>query len=158
METGRSHKVIQPDGKEGSYATIDIIEGVSVLPIDDEGNAYITRQFRYALGRKNLETIAGGINDGEPLENAKREAKEELGIEAEEWISLGKIEGITSITNNTTHLFIARGLTVSKPDSEGTEEIEPVKMKLSELTDKVLSGEITHSETSVLVLKAVMRK
>lgn len=87
-------KVIPPDGKEGLYATIVIIEGVAVLPIDDDGNAYITRQFRYALGRKNLEAIAGGINKGEPLENAKREAKEELGIEANEWISLGKIEGI----------------------------------------------------------------
>lgn len=79
-------KVIKPDGKAGTYSTIKFIPGVSVLPVDDDGFIYLTKQFRYALGRIDLEVISGAINDESELEAAKRESKEELGIEAEEWI------------------------------------------------------------------------
>jgi hypothetical protein len=33
--------VIQPDGKDGTYGTVDFPPGVGVLPIDDEGNVYL---------------------------------------------------------------------------------------------------------------------
>ena len=38
-------KVIQPDGKDGSYATIEFVSGVTVLPIDDEDFVYLTNSF-----------------------------------------------------------------------------------------------------------------
>jgi len=146
--------VIEPDGKDGKYATIDFPPGVSILPIDDDGNIYITRQFRYALGREDLEAIAGGIEGEGRLQAAKREAREELGIEAGEWKYLGKIESDTSITNSLCHLYLARKLTFKKPKRESTEDIETVKMKLDEAVEKVMKGEITHGQTCVLVLKA----
>src|SRR5215203_3266612 len=81
--------VVQPDGKDGEYATVRMKAGVCTLAIDDEDNVYLTRQFRYALGAESLEVIAGGMDEGEPLENARREAREEMGIEAGEWIEMG---------------------------------------------------------------------
>ena len=147
-------EVIQPDGKDGKYATICFVGGVSVLPLDDDGFVYLTKQFRYALEREDLEVVSGAVEDEEPLAAAKREAREELGIEAEEWIELGKIENDTSITNSRAHLFLARRLTFGKPEREGTEQIETVKMKFDEALDKVLKGEITHGQTVALVLKA----
>ena len=146
--------VIQPDGKDGKYATVCFVEGVSVLPLDDDNFIYLTKQFRYALERENLEVVSGAVEKEEPLEAAQREAKEELGIEAEEWTDLGKIESDTSITNSTAHLFLARRLTTGEPEREGTEQIETVKMKFSEALEKVMSGEITHGQTVALVLKA----
>ena len=147
--------VIEPDGKDGKYATIRLKQGACVLPIDDEGNVYITRQFRYAQEKKMLEALAGAIEEGEDkLEAAKREAKEELGIEAEDWKYLGKIESDTSITNSTTHLFLARKLKIKEPERESTEDIETVKMKLFEAVEKVENGEITSGHTCVLILRA----
>jgi 8-oxo-dGTP pyrophosphatase MutT (NUDIX family) len=146
--------VIQPDGQDGKYATICFVRGVSVLPMDDDGFIYITRQFRYAIGREDLEVVSGAIETEEPLKAAKREAKEELGIEAEEWTDLGKIESDTSITNSTAHLFLARRLSFGEPEREGTEQIETVKMKFDEALDKVMNGEITHGQTVTLILKA----
>jgi 8-oxo-dGTP pyrophosphatase MutT (NUDIX family) len=146
--------VIEPDGKDGKYATIDFPPGVSILPIDDDGNIYITRQFRYALGREDLEAIAGGIEGEGRLQAAKREAREELGIEAGDWKYLGKIESDTGITNSLCHLYLARKLTFKKPKRESTEDIETVKMKLDKAVEKVMKGEITHGQTCVLVLKA----
>jgi 8-oxo-dGTP pyrophosphatase MutT (NUDIX family) len=149
-------QVIRPDGKDGHYATIKFKEGVAVLPVTENGDVFLTEQFRYALGRKNLEVISGAIDgeDGEPLQAAKREAKEELGIEADEWIPLGKTQTDTSITNSTAHLFLARKLTFSEARPEGSEEIEPVKLKLADAVEKVVSGEISNGQTCVLVLKA----
>jgi ADP-ribose pyrophosphatase len=146
--------VVQPDGKDGKYATIRFVQGVSVLPLDDDGFIYLTKQFRYAIEREDLEVVSGAIEREEPLAAARREAKEELGIEAAEWTDLGKIESDTSITNSTAHLFLARRLTFGKPAREGTEQIETVRMKFTEALEKVMRGEITHGQTVVLILKA----
>ena len=102
----------------------------------------------------NLESIAGGIEDEDKLKAAKREAREELGIEAEKWTYLGVVESDTSITNSLCHLYLAQKLTFTKPKREATEDIETVKMKLEEAVEKVLVGEITHGQACILILKA----
>jgi 8-oxo-dGTP pyrophosphatase MutT (NUDIX family) len=145
--------VIQPDGKDGKYATVRLVQGAAVLPMDDDGNVYLTKQFRYAIERDDLEAVSGAIEDEEPREAARREAKEELGIEAEEWTDLGVLESDSSITNSTVHLFLARKLSFTKTEREGTEDIETVKMKFTEALEKAMRGEITHGQTLVLILK-----
>lgn len=146
--------VIEPDGKDGKYATIRFPPGVAILPLDDDGNVYLTRQFRYALERDNVEAIAGGIESEGRLQAAKREAREELGIEADQWTYLGKMESDTGITNSLCHLYLARKLKFKKPKREASEDIKTIKMKLEEASEKVLSGEITHGQSCVLILKA----
>lgn len=147
-------KVVQPDGNPGEYAIVEMKPGVCILAIDDEENVYLTRQFRYALGAESLEVIAGGIDDdGEPLENAKREAREEMGIEAEEWLDLGEAETDTSIVRSRAHFFVARDLKFTEPEREGTEAMKPIKLKFDEAVEKVLSGEIKHALSCVLILK-----
>lgn len=91
--------VVKPDGREGKYATVKMTPGVCVLPVDDEGNVYLLKQFRYAVEHESLEVSAGGIEGEEPLDAARREAKVELGIEARVWIELGRAETDTSIIN-----------------------------------------------------------
>jgi ADP-ribose pyrophosphatase len=148
-------KVTQPDGKPGEYATVRMIPGVCVIPIDDEGNIYLTRQFRYALGRENIEAAAGGVEEGEtPEDAARREAKEELGIEAEEWEELGPVDPDTSIVHNPATMFVARRLTIGEQETEGSETIEIVKMRFEEAVEKVMAGEITHGATALLILKS----
>ena len=51
--------------------------GACILPVDDEGNVYMVRQFRYALGEEIWELPAGKLKAGEdPFEAAKREQSE----------------------------------------------------------------------------------
>ncbi len=146
--------IIKPEGDEGKYATIRMKPGVAILPIDDEGNVYLTRQFRYAFEAESLETPCGGIDGEKPLAAAKRESCEELGIEAEEWIELGAYEMDTSIIKSPAYLFIAKKLKFTEPDLEGSEKIKMVKMSLAEAGEKVLSGEVTHAISAILILKA----
>ncbi len=146
--------VIEPNGKNGTYATIEFVPGVSVLAIDDEDFVYLTEQFRYVAGRKTLEIIAGGVEDETPRRAAKRELKEELGIRAKEFIKLGKIQLDHSIIKSQTTLFLARKLTFGETEQDAAEDVKLVKIKLAEAVKKVLSGEITHAPSCVLILRA----
>jgi 8-oxo-dGTP pyrophosphatase MutT (NUDIX family) len=147
--------VIQPDGEPGRYATVRMKPGVSVLAVDEEGFAYLARQFRYAVGRESVEVVSGAIDEGEePRDAARRELREEAGIEAGELISLGQLDLDTSIVNCPASLFLARGLRFKETEQEGTENIRVEKMPLEEAVRRVMQSEITHGPTCALILKA----
>lgn len=153
--TVREDRVIQPDGKRGTFGVVEMTRGVSVLPIDDEGNVYLVRVFRYTLDRESLETIAGGIEAGETAaDTARRELKEEAGIEAEELLDLGIVDQMTEIVVSPDHLFVARGLSFGKPDLDATEAMTRVKAPLDEAVAWALDGTITHAASALLILKA----
>ena len=79
-------KILLPDGNT-SYREFCLHKGaVAVIPITDNNEAILVRQFRYAHHREFLEIPAGKLDYvGEiPLEAAKRELREETGIRASE--------------------------------------------------------------------------
>ncbi|HEX9950550.1 MAG TPA: NUDIX hydrolase [Rubricoccaceae bacterium] len=148
-------QVVQPDGERGQYATVRMKPGVTILPIDGEGRVRLVRQFRYALGAESLEAPAGGVDDGEdPLDAARRELEEELGITAETWEPLGTVHIDTSIVHCPDHLFVARDLTFGEPDREGTERMTSVTVTLGEAVERVVRGEIVQASSCVLILLA----
>lgn len=148
-------QVIRPDGKPGIFGTVKIKSGVSVLPLDDSGFVYLTEEFRYALGKGSIEVVSGAIDKDEtPINCAKRELKEELGIEAKEWIDLGLVNPFTSVIASPAYLFLAKNLKFTKRNQEGTEIITLKKFKLGEAVKMVLDSKITHGPSCVLILKA----
>lgn len=147
--------VIKPDGQEGIYATAHIKPGVSVLALDEEGFVYLAREFRYAVGRETHEVVGGAIDDGEqPHEAARRELREELGIEADELVPLGHVDPMPSMVDSPSHLFLARGLTIGEPQQEGSETIRRERLKLEEAVRMVLRDDISHGSSCVLILRA----
>jgi 8-oxo-dGTP pyrophosphatase MutT (NUDIX family) len=152
-------QVTQPDGQPGLYATITMSPGVAVLPVDDAGYVRLTRQFRYALGRESLEVVSGATRANEPpLEAARRELGEELGIAAGAWTDLGRVDPDTAKLRSPVWLFLAEGLTFTQPDQEGTEVIQSVKLPFAEAVRQVLVSAITHAPSCVLILKARMAR
>lgn len=149
-------KVINLSGKDGIYGHMKIKDGVNVLPIDEEGNVYLGREFHYGVGKATIEVIAGGIEAGEsPSNTAKRELREELGIIAEEFIDFGITHPLTAYSDTTSYLYLAKKLSFSSQELEDSEEIEIVKVSLSEAVEMVNSGKITSAESCILILKAV---
>ena len=148
-------KVIRPDGRAGTFGTVHMKPGVSVLALDDEGFALLTSEYRYAIERESVEVVSGGIEDAESeLEAAQRALREELGVEAAEWTDLGSIDPFTSIVFSPARLFLARRLTHTTRDHDGTELIETRRMEFLEAIRMVLDGRITHGPSCVLILKA----
>lgn len=150
--------VIRPDGNPGTFTVAHMKRGVSILALDDAGLVYLTREFRYALGRESLEVVSGGIDEGEePLAAAQRELKEELGIEASRWTDLGTNDPFTSMVHAPVRLFLARSLIFGECKREGTEKIRCVKMTLADAVHHVLENRISNATSSVLILKAHLR-
>lgn len=154
----RVDDAVGPDGKPGKRAVAKLLPGVAVLALDDEGFAHLVRPFRYAIERESVEVVNGAIDEGEePIDAARRELKEELGIEAGEMLDLGPLDAITSQVLSPSHLFLARRLTFGEPDPEGTEDLKPFKVEFEEAVRMVMDGEITQATSCVLILKARRR-
>jgi len=153
----RKDDVIRPDGKPGTHSVVTLKPGVTVLAMDDERNVYLTEEFHYGVGRITIEAVSGGIEpDERSLETAKRELREELGIEAEEWTDLGVVDPFTASVVSPTQLYLARKLRFGDQALEGTEQIKCVKMTLAEAVEMVIESEITHGPSCVLILKTAM--
>jgi len=148
-------KVIRPDGKDGIFGVVEMSPGVAVLPIDNDGNIYLTKEYHYAVEQETIEAVSGAVNKNEDIEEAaKRELKEELGILADELIDLGKVFPLTSLVKITNYLFLARRIKFSEAQPEGTEIIETVKMPIQKAIEYVYDGTICDGTTVTLILKA----
>lgn len=149
--------VIRPDGLPGSYSTVEIKPGVTVVALDEQNIVHLTSEFHYAVGRVTLEGVSGGIESGESaLESAHRELLEELGIVAQKWTSLGTVDPFTSAVRSPVELFLAEGLTFEATQLEGTELIERVSLPLSDAISAVMECRITHAPTCVALLKVAL--
>lgn len=148
-------RVIRPDGEPGSFATVTLKAGVSVLAIDEENEVYLTSEYRYAIEEESIEAVSGAIDGGEsPEAAARRELREELGIEAERWDVLGTVHPLTSVLHSPASLFLARGLSFFEPNLQDGEIIRLVRVKLSEAVRMVMESEIKHAPSCMLILKA----
>src|SRR5437588_12646282 len=148
-------EVVRPNGEPGRYATMRMRPGVAVLALDEDGFVHLVRLFRYAVGKECVEVVQGMIDEGEEAPDAaRRELREELGIEAEELTDLGLVDAVTSQVFSPARVFLARGLTFGKPDRESAGRMRPVKVTLDEAARMVMDGEITQGTTCVLILKA----
>lgn len=146
--------VIRPDGLTGTYSTVELKAGVTVVALDSQSNVHLTSEFHYAVGRVTLEGASGGIESGEsPLASAQRELREELGIIASRWTSLGTVDPFTAAVRSPVELYLAQELTFADAQLEGTELIECVSMSLSEAIEHLMDGRITHAPTCVALLK-----
>jgi ADP-ribose pyrophosphatase len=83
----RLDKVLEPSGKTFTKEIIVHSGAVCVVPILDNGDVVLVRQYRHAAQVELLELCAGGLNPGEdPLEAARRELEEETGYRAEKLV------------------------------------------------------------------------
>ena len=148
-------QVTRPDGEPGVYAVVKIKPGSSVIAVGDDRMAYLAGQFRYGVGRDSVEAACGCVEDDEgPAQAARRELSEELGIEAENFVDLGRVDPLTAMLDAPSYLFLATGLSFKEKEQEGSEEIRMVKLPLDEAVRQALEGEITDATSCVLILRA----
>lgn len=149
------HEVINPSGGDGIYGVVHFKNyAVGVIPIDENGYTWLVGQYRYPLDLYSWELPEGGgpLAD-EPLESAKRELREEVGITAKKWTKLMDIHTSNSITDELGFVYIAQELTFGETEHEEVEEIAIRKVHFSELVEMIMDGQITDSITIASVLK-----
>ena len=111
-------------------------DAVAVVAYDDE-QLYLIRQAREAIGRADILELPAGIMDVEgesPLETGRRELREEIGMEADDWVHATSYFSSSGFNDEQVHVFLATGLRkVAEPDADGEEGLELVTWPLAEL-------------------------
>jgi len=147
-------RILLPDGRESVREVMEHPGGVTVLPMDEQGNVYCVRQYRYPVGKHLLEAPAGKLEPGEdPLECAVRELSEETGFTADEPIDLGRIYPSPGYSAEILYLYLARGLHAGEMHLDEGEFLDVEKHSLDELTELVMRGELSDGKTVAAVLK-----
>jgi ADP-ribose pyrophosphatase len=150
----REDRVRLRDGSESIFTLAQVRHGASVIALDDENQLHLIREFKWAVQRASVEAPGGAIEDGEsPIESARRELREEAGLEAADWTSLGTVHPFTSHVFSPVHLFLARGLRHIGTAHEPGEAIEPFRVPLATAVQMVMENEIQHAATVAGVLK-----
>lgn len=148
-------------GKEFQFSTVYTHPVSSVIPITPKGEIYLIKQYRYLFNDTLLGIISGFVEEGEsPLAAAKRELKEEAGIEASQWELITKMVAMRSVVKHEINLYFAKDLEISHQSLQDEEEIELVKMPLSEAVEMVMTREIYHSTsmTGILMLNELKKR
>ena len=148
-----------PDGSAGELEIIRHPGAAAVVPIASsietsaDPTLLMLRQFRHAAGGELWEIPAGRLDTGEsPEACARRELLEEAGVEAERLEALTEIYTTPGFTDERIHLFAAYGLRAREPKREPDEFIEVTPMPLSQVLERIASGEIRDGKTIVAVL------
>lgn len=154
-------EVTRPDGTPGIYGLIQMRHAaVGVVALDDQDRVVLVRQHRYALDHLSWEIPEGGVpRDEQPLDGARRELREEAGVEADTWHELGKVHLSNSITDEVGTLFLATGLGTVPQELEPSEaDLEVEWMPFETALAMVLDGRITDALSVIAIQRVALER
>lgn len=139
-----------PDGKTTTREYIPHPGAAMIIPVTDQGQLVMVRQYRYAVQKVFIEFPAGKIDPGEEtLETAKRELEEETGLIAKDFRHLTTIHPVIGYSNEKIELYLAKGLTATQQRLDHGEFLDVFEIPFDEAMEKMRAGEITDVKTMV---------
>lgn len=154
------YDVLNPSGNNGIYGKVHFKNlAIGIVALDQDDSIHLVGQFRFVLQEYSIEIPeGGGLVDKDPLTSAKRELKEETGLEAKHWEKLLDLHLSNSVTDEKAIVYLATGLTQGVSEPEDSENIHHFKMSFEEAYEKVMRGEITDAITVAAILKVKLLK
>lgn len=143
-----------PDGSTARREWIKHPGACAIVPLFENGDTILLRQFRYGPSRMFWEVPAGKIDPGEPIEDtARRELEEETGLSADELIRIGHFYPAIGFCDEIIHIFVARGINASTSNTDDDEFVETVRLPLSQALSMLDDGVIDDGKTCVVLQK-----
>lgn len=144
--------------ENGKNSVRDVLHhhgGVCVVPVTENNEIYLVRQFRYPFAAVTTEVPAGKLEKGEDhAACGRRELLEEVGCECSEFIYLGEMLPTPAYDTEITHMYLAKGLSFSRQSLDEDEFLDVEKIPLAEAVKLVMDGKIRDGKTQLAILKA----
>ena len=142
----------------GDLLNLEIVRhpgGAAILALDQKNRVCLLRQYRHSIGKWIWELPAGVIEkDEQPIATAKRELREEAGLEADEWQPLFSILPTPGFCNEELFLYQARHLTAVGTTPNADEQIEVHWKPLEEVLTMAADGRIRDAKTIAALFRA----
>ena len=152
--------VTRPDGSPGIYGVVHFANrAAGVIVLDDDDRVLLVGQHRYALDAYSWELPEGGVAPGESaLEGARRELREETGVEADRWRELTRFDLSNSVTDETGVVFMARAASHGASAPEPSEDLAVRWLPFGEALAMTLDGRITDAITLIGLLRLALER
>lgn len=154
-------RVDQVEKPTGDLMRVDLVEhegSVAVVPIDDDGQIWLVRQYRHAAGTHLLELPAGTLEPGEDPERcARRESQEEIRMAPGRLEHLGSCFLAPGYSTERMEFFLATDLRPSKLPQDEDEDIRVETMPLPVAVQRLLRGDFQDVKTLAGIALALGR-
>ena len=129
--------------------------GVCIVPVTDNGEILMVKQFRYPFQTVLTELPAGKLEFGEDHRSAGlRELKEETGATCEKFEYLGVCYPSVAYLTEKIHMYLATGLSFDKQHLDEDEFLDVIKVKIEDAVEMVMNNELPDAKTQCAILKA----
>lgn len=137
-----------PNGQQHTYDLVDHPDAVTILPINKQGEVYFVRQYRVGAEALLLELPAGVLDEGEePEMAARRELREEIGMDCEHLEKIGEFFMSPGYSNEFMSVFFASALYPSPLAQDDDEFLELVKIPLAQVFKMLKSQQLVDGKT-----------
>jgi ADP-ribose pyrophosphatase len=141
---------LDPGGFEIKRAIVQHGGSAVVMPVDERGRILLVRQYRLPARRYMWELPAGRVDPGETvLKAAKRELREETGLQAKTWAKLASFYVSPGFLAEKMTIFVARDLTEGVQEPMEDERIETDWVAPSKLDEWIRDGKILDAKTMI---------
>ena len=144
------------NGKPAVREVIRHIGAVCVIPVLDNGDVIMERQYRYPLDQVILEIPAGKLDAKEEnrFSAIQRELREETGYSAGKWTEIGGFYPAPAYSDEYITMYLAQDLKKGDRHLDDDEFLDVHTVPLKTLVEDVMAGKITDAKTQVCILKA----
>lgn len=150
-----SDRVMLPNGKESFREIVKHPGAVAVVPVLDNGDIVMVRQYRYPVGDTMLEIPAGKLDPGEaPEACVVRELAEETGYVSGHIRKLTAIYTTPGFSNEVIHIYLAKNLVMTEQHTDEDEFINVETYSQEQLKEMVATGVIQDAKTIIGLLLA----
>jgi ADP-ribose pyrophosphatase len=137
-----------PDGRVRWFDLVHHNPSITVIPLTADGKLLFVRQYRLGADKMLLELPAGVLEEGEdPLQGARRELREETGMDATEIRKVGEAYLTPGYCNELMHFYLARDLHPAPLQQDDDEFLDLESYSVAEAFAMARRGEITDSKT-----------
>ena len=141
-----------PGNMDGIYYVIrKPTDSMIIIPRDNDGMLYVTKQHRYPINDFSIEFPAGYIDEHESrLTAMKRELQEEVGLASNEWKNMGAFNLAAGISDIKVHVYVADNVTATEQESDDPIDKnlhQTMRLTPTELESKIKNGEISAAQT-----------